>query len=261
MLGVVVACALSLGAGAAPAGAQTSSTPPPAPVRFADTSLRGVEGRGPVQVVVERTDLPVSRLLVHFRTDDDEGRSAVAGSDYLHTAGTLVFEVGVRSASFFVTVRDDEVVEATEYLLLQLSTSSDGVATSRLTVLDDDLAESTAVAAATAPAPPPTTAPPRASAATPPPTTTPPVVVAASAAVRRPVVVTRSRVVAPRPAPPRRIILQQAPTTPFELRPLPGSAGSSGVATAVDPLLALGAGVLLARVAAEIWFRARIAAG
>jgi hypothetical protein len=31
------------------------------------------------------------------------------------------------------------------------------------------------------------------------------------------------------------------------------------VPTAVDPLLALGAGLLLARVAAEAWFRARIA--
>ena len=264
LLGVVVALAAALSlAVAGPAGAQAASPT----VRFADPGIHGLEGRGQVQVVVERTDLPVSRLLVHYRTEDgpfEPSAMAQAGSDYVHTAGTLVFEVGVRSASFPVMVRDDEVAEKTEHLLLQLQTTSGESASARLTLLDDDVetASVTAAGEGAAPAAPVPATPPR-SGSVAAPSAPPPVVVASSAGVRRPVAV-RSRprpAAAARPSAPRRIVLQQTPATPFELRPVPGSATGTGVATAVDPLLALGAGLLLARVSAEAWFRARIAAG
>ena len=94
VVGAVVASAfgsvllgLGLGLGlVAPAAAQSAAS-----VRFTDSAPTAMEGRGPVVVTVERTDLPVSRLLVHYRTQDG---AAAAGSDYVHTAGTLVFEVG-----------------------------------------------------------------------------------------------------------------------------------------------------------------------
>ena len=252
MLGVVVAAALGGLVGAGPAHAQTS------PVRFVGGALHSVEGRGPVRVTVERTDLPVSRLLVHFRTENGGASSpAVAESDYLHTEGTLVFEVGVRSSSFTVSVRDDDVPEETEHLLLHLETSSGSGASTRLTILDDDAAPASAPSAETG-SPSGAAEDPSPAGAVTAPESAPPVVVASPAGVRRPLTAsTRTRTAAARPAP-RRIILQQTPTTPFELRP---ADGSSGPAPAVDPLLALGAGLLLARVAAEAWFRARLGTG
>ena len=265
LLGVVVAavCGAAAGAGAQSAGGGSSSSP----VRFADSALHGVEGRdSQVQVVVERTDLPVSRLVVRYRTADGAATSspALAGSDYVHTTGTLVFEVGAQSSAFTVALRDDEVAEPTEHLVLHLETSSSGNATSaRLTVLDDDVEslEPTSASASAAGGTATPSAPAsgtRTGAATPP-ATTPPVVVASSAGVRRQVVVTRTRPrTAARPAP-RRIVLQQTPTTPFELRPSAGE-GALVPATAVDPLLALAAGLLLARVGAEVWFRVRLTA-
>jgi hypothetical protein len=254
---VVVAGAMAgvVASMAAPARAAAAES---AQVRFAESSLQVVENRGHVGVLVERVDLPVSRLLVHYRTESVVS-SAEAGTDYVHTAGTLVFDVGVRSNVFTVWVRDDDVAEPTEHLLLHLETSSGTGASARLTILDDDVdtAEDEAVAAPSGGAP---KSPGGAGAGTAP---SGPVVVASSAGSSRPVAVApsrpvRTRIPAARPAPPRRIILQQTPTTPFELRPTGGSISGSGMVK-VDPLLALGAGLLLARVAAEAWFRARIA--
>ena len=260
LLGVLAA---PLAARTAPAAAQTPT------VRFA-SAMQGVEGRDDqVVVVVERTDLPVSRLLVRYRTQDGP---AVAGSDYVPVAGTLVFEVGTRTSSFTVPLRDDEVVEQVEHLLVHLEASSGSGASARLTLLDDDQPPSFPSSSSSsssssdeagsstpaAPAPDPST---RSGAVAAPVPAPPPVVVASSAGARRPVVTrTRPRAAAARPAP-RRIILQQTPTTPFELRPADGSAGALGPVTAVDPVLALVAGLLLARVAAEVWFRVRLAAG
>ena len=261
VVGAVMASALGsvLLGFAAPAGAQSSSPPS---VRFADSAPTVLEGRSHVAVAVERTDLPVSRLLVHYRTEDGP---ASAGSDYVHTAGTLVFEVGERTAAFTVYLRDDAVAEETEHLQLHLQTSSGSGASTRVTIIDDDLPPSPSTASGGGPggATTATSVPGRSSVtAAAPPTTTQPVVVAASAGVSRPAPSARVRtrvVPAARPVP-RRITLQQTPTTPFELRPSGGTAGVVGAPTAVDPLLALAAGLLLARVGAEVWFRARIAA-
>jgi hypothetical protein len=249
---VVVAGAMA-GAVASSATPARAAAAESAQVRFAESSLQVVENRGQVGVLVERVDLPVSRLLVHYRTESVVS-SAEAGTDYVHTAGTLVFDVGVRSNVFTVWVRDDDVAEETEHLLLHLETSSGTGASARLTILDDDVATAEDEAVAVPPAPKAGgggTAP------------SGPVVVASSAGSSRPVAVApsrpvRTRIQVARPAQPRRIILQQTPTTPFELRPSGGSVSGSGMVK-VDPLLALGAGLLLARVAAEAWFRARIA--
>lgn len=255
---LVVAMAAGLGWSGS-AAAQTSSGPA-AQVRFAESSLQATESGGIVRVLVERVDLPVSRLLVHYRTEQVAG--AEAGADYAHVAGTLVFDVGVRSSAFSVPLKDDAVAEPTEHLLLHLETSSGSGASTRLTILDDDLP----APSAPAPAPSVNAGGAARSGVVVPAVTTPPVVVASSAGSSRPAEVAtatarpRARAAA-RPSPaPRRIILRQTPTTPFELRPSPGSFDGTGTPSAVDPLLALAAGLLLARVGAELWFRARIVA-
>ena len=263
VLGALVAAVLAadvVGPGAGPVAAAAE-----AQVRFAESPLQVVEHRTQVLVVVDRVDLPVSRLLVHYRTEAVPSGAATAGTDYAHAAGTLVFDVGTRSASFPVWVKDDAVAEETEHLLLHLETSSGSGASTRLTILDDDLPPSTGPSEATAGASgaPAARVGQVATGGAPPPTAPPPVVVASSAGSSRParvVTTTRRRTVTPaRPPAPRRITLRQTPATPFELRPAPGAFGEDGSGTAVDPLLALGAGLLLARVGAEAWFRARIA--
>jgi hypothetical protein len=72
--------------------------------------------------------------------------------------------------------------------------------------------------------------------------------------------VVRRRLVATRPATPtpRRVTVRQSPVTPFELRPAPGTSATT-IPGAVDPAIAVLAGLLLAKVAAEVWFRARTA--
>ena len=251
---VVVVVLVVLGAVAGtprPAAAQSGG----GQVRFAESTLQAMEDGGQVRVVVERVDLPVSRIVVRYRTADVAG-SAVAGPDYVQTTGSLVFDVGTQSNVFTVWVRDDTVAEETEHLLLHLETSSGAGATSRLTILDDDVVASSSAASAAGPSTM------GSSTATSAPT---PVVVASPARASRPVEAAPARVhvrvrTVTRPAPPRRIILQQTPTTPFELRPVPGPGDGVGIGTTtVDPLIAIGAGLLLARVAAEAWFRARLA--
>jgi hypothetical protein len=219
-------------------------------VRFADPQLQVVEDGGVVRVGVERVDLPVSRMVVAYRSED---ASAHGGEDYVATSGTLVFDVGVRSSLFTVTVRDDVVAEGTEHLLLHLETSSGGGSSSRLTIFDDDVAEEAPVAAA--PVRPQASASSSGASA--------PVVVAASAGASRPVPVpvrpairTVRRPSAARVATPRRITLQQNQVKPFELHPLAGD--DAGPPLEVDPVLALIAGLLLARVGAEVWFRTRL---
>lgn len=252
--------------GSALLGAVLAAAPPagaaePAQVRFAESSLQVVEGSA-VRVLVERVDLPVSRLIVHYRTADVPG-SAAAGPDYVQASGSLVFDVGVRSSSFTVLVRGDEVAEETEHLLLHLETSSGSGASTRLTILDDD-ADASATGVETmgsggGPAAP--SGAPASGSFSAPPASAPPVVVVTPARSSRTVTVAAPRRVRATAKPaPRRIILQQTPTTPFELRPVQGAGGAGGTMTRVDPLLALGAGLLLARVAAEVWFRLRLAA-
>ena len=239
------------GVGAVPAAAAADS----GQVRFAESSLQAVEG-AQVRVVVERVDLPVSRLVVHYRTADVAG-SAAAGPDYVQSSGALVFDVGVRSNTFTVWLRDDEVSEETEHLLLHLEVSSGTGASTRLTILDDDFD----AAGAASDTPASASGPPASGVATAAPSAPAPVVVVSPARSSRAasVAAPRTRTRVSRPAAPRRIILQQTPSTPFELRPVPGSFDEAGGPTAVDPLLALAAGLLLARVAAEAWFRTRLA--
>jgi hypothetical protein len=219
---------------------------------FADPAPEAMEGRSTIRIVVDRTDLPVSRLVVNYATQDATAQSA---SDYVETSGSLVFDVGVRSSSFVVQLRDDQAPEPTEHVVLRLTTDRTST-TARLAILDDDAAaDAAAVDAASGRA----TRGAATGSASPPATVAPPPAAPPARTVQQPA---RRRAVA---APPRRqIVLRQNPVTPFELRPAPPDLHADPVTgslpndpTVVDPVLALLAGLLLARVSAEVWFRSR----
>ncbi len=209
------------------------------------------EAVGLVRITIERTDLPVSRTIVDYRT---EGATALPGSDYEESAGTLVFEVGETAATFTVPILDDTVPEGREHFVIRLVGRSSPGAWAPLTILDDDRPADTGVVApggddqsATELASSSRSggAAPAANA------------VAGSAAIR-----TTPRVAAPARPRLRQVIVRQSPSAPFELRaaaPPADSDSRSGYPGRLDPLLATLAGLVFARVAAELWFRVRMA--
>ena len=243
---VIVALVVLLGPGAAPSGADTASG-----FRFEESEFQSAEGQPIVRVVVRRTSLPVGRALIDYRT---EAGSAAEGTDFQGTRGTLVFDVGASTASFSVLLRDDDVaedaVERFSVLLVDRETSERAT----VTIVDDDrraAASSSAPVATVAPAVPTTVAAPVGSGGA-----------TAVAAAAPPTARGRARASAPAAASSgrRRVTVRQSPVTPFELRPVgPPGGAQGGAGTTVDPLVAVAAGLLLARVAAEVWFRARTA--
>lgn len=260
-LAAPLAVAVAGGVGPAAAGAEGGQ------FRFSSELIDAGEGQGFVRIVVERSDLPVSRATIAYRTMPG---TALEGEDFEATDGILTFDVGVTSASFAVVVRNDVVSEATEQLTAVLGDRSAVAASAVVRIFDDDVrragsaaekpdagggataATGSSVASASARPLGPGTA---TAAAGPP--GMPSAVRAPAASVARPV--TRGRSV--RPAAPRRVSVRQSPVTPFELRPaLPPGGPDPGPPLAVDPFLAVAAALLLARVAAEVWFRLRTGA-
>ncbi len=241
----------------------SAATSPPAgaesgPFRFADGPLTTSEGQAMVRVVVERTDLPVSRAVLEYRT---EAGTAKPGEDYLESTGRLVFEVGQTSAVFAVFLRDDSIVEPPEQFVLRLASGAQTFDPATVTILDDDEPPSaasvgSAAGGPSAAGPMTNSAAARPGAATPPvpATATASVPAAVASAAPHPPIRRRPRTVAGT----RRVTVRQSPVTPFELRPAaPDDVTASGPPLAIDPLVAMLAGLLLARVAAEVWFRTR----
>jgi hypothetical protein len=233
---------------ASPAAAEAS------PVVFADPSPQVVEGSTTVRIVVNRVDLPVSRLVVQYGT---ERGTAEPDVDFVETRGSLVFEVGARSATFVVEVRDDDVVESTEHLVLRVVAQQTST-TAQLSILDDDRpAASPAGTSSSFSSSSSSGSSSSAGGGVIARSASPGGVAPASPAQvqvrRRVVVATPSR---------RKVLVRQNPVTPFELRPAAPSHDDLPPVepTVVDPVLALAAGLLFARVAAEVWFRVREAA-
>lgn len=246
-LGALGLLGVALGLGP-PAAADTSSG-----FRFVEPEMQAEEDEALVRVVVRRTSLPVGRATVDYRT---EAGSATDGTDFHRTSGTLVFEVGASSATFAVVLRDDDVEEVARERLSVVLSDAGTTEVATITIVDDDAAAETTDSAGPlgSPASPPGgLAGPVAAASAP----------AAPAAGAGPVA---PRGVASRPRPSsgsaaRRVTVRQNPVTPFELRPAAPAdeTGAGSVGTAIDPLVAVMAGLLLARVAAEVWFRSRMA--
>lgn len=217
--------------------------------RFAEPSITASESQTVVRVAVHRTDLPVSRASVDYRT---EAGTATPASDYAETSGTLTFGVGETYAVFTVLLRDDVATEEHETVMLRLSNASASVVT--LTIEDDDDAfeEVASGDGASLPAAPAAAPSGEARAGSSP--AHPRTNAVAVTAPRRVATPPRPRAVAT----PRRVNVRQSPVTPFELRPSPRPATGTGNPDEVDAGLAVLAALVLSRVAAEVWFRSRM---
>jgi hypothetical protein len=243
---VLVATAAALAPGAS-AGAAPGDTAP-SEVRFTQPAWSVDEGAGYAVVSVERTGLPVSAIDVDYST---AAGTATAGVDYTDAHGTLHFGVGTTVASFALNLVDDSVPETTETVTLRLDAVRGGDgrpgSPASLLIRDDDTRTAAAV---TAPTTPPTGAAARSLARPAPETATATATPSGSSAV-----VVRRRPAAPAAAP-----ATARPPTRFELRTRADddsiTDGSLG-GTRVNPLLAILAGLLVARLSAEVWFRVR----
>jgi hypothetical protein len=245
-LGALALLALFLSLG--PSATASAAAPPD--VSFAQDTFRATEGDGFATITVYRNSLPVSRLEVWYDTAD---RSAVAGQDYGHAYGRLVFEVGVSEMTFPVEVFDDDNPERLEELSLVLGPAYNGSNAAAagppavLLISDDD------------PAPVPSTLPLRdANAASRSSVTAQPnrqSQAGGAGGEGGPQPVTAQQATAVR----RRVTTRQSPTTPFELRVQAGGDGAADGTgdLAVDPALAVLAGLLLAVVAGKVWFACR----
>lgn len=273
VLVALASLAATTAVGTASASAQTAQAQPGG-VRFSSLNVEIDENAESLRVTVERTGaLHVSRLVVDFAT---ESGSARGGSDYADSAGTLTFEVGESFKSIAIRVRNDADVEEREQFTVRLSNARGDTPTTggpmTIAIWDDDTppfdpaaaevgppAGETAGVRRTAPARVPIAAPQVALA---PATAAPAAVASPSTADARPAPrpVARARGASASSAR-RQVSFRQSPVTPFVLRPATtGAATAPALPARVDPLLALIAGLLLARVSAELWFRTRFEA-
>ncbi|MET0026516.1 MAG: Calx-beta domain-containing protein [Candidatus Thiodiazotropha sp.] len=87
-------------------------------VGFSGAQYRVVENAGSLSITVQRNDGDLGTGSVDYTTSDT---TAVAGSDYTATSGTLTFSNGQVSASFSVPITDDAVAEGLETFMVTLS--------------------------------------------------------------------------------------------------------------------------------------------
>ncbi len=107
-------------------------------ISIADASIS--ENGGTVDFAVSLSNPSASSITVDFATADG---TAIAGSDYVATSGTLTFNPGDTADTITVTITDDGVVEPSETFTVDLSgatnsTIVDGSATG--TITNDDAA-------------------------------------------------------------------------------------------------------------------------
>src|SRR5262249_59069025 len=98
----------------------------------------GSAGTTDAVFIVSLSNVYDQDVTVDYATSDDGGydaASAVAGSDYLATAGTLRFTPGQTSQSIRVPILGDQIGELDEYFYLNLqSASSNAVLNSNYSV-------------------------------------------------------------------------------------------------------------------------------
>jgi hypothetical protein len=123
-------------------------TPNPTPtptsggqVQFSASSYSVNEDAGLITITVTRTGSTASSASVSYSTADV---SAVTGSDYNGTSGTLSFAAGETSKSFTVRILDDTVTESNETFRVALSgptnVSAGSPTTATVTIVDNDKA-------------------------------------------------------------------------------------------------------------------------
>ena len=108
---------------------------------YAATNFYVAENAGSALVTVIRTNGHSGIVQVNFATSNG---SALAGTDYVPTNGTLTFPDGVTVASFTVPIIDNTVVQNPRSFNVTLSSATGGasigpVATEPVTILDNDI--------------------------------------------------------------------------------------------------------------------------
>lgn len=92
-------------------------------VQFSSSTYSVNEDAGSVVITVNRVDGATGNIEVDFATSDG---TAVAGSDYTATSGTLSFTQGETSRSFSIPILNDNIVEGDETINLKLSKPAEG---------------------------------------------------------------------------------------------------------------------------------------
>jgi len=108
-------------------------------LQFSQATYTVKESAGKASVTVTRTGGSLGIVTVDFATSDD---TAIAGTDYTATNGTLSFGAGVTSKSFSVVVTNDTLNEPDRTLGLSLSNATGGavlgVQSNAVLVIKDD---------------------------------------------------------------------------------------------------------------------------
>lgn len=109
-------------------------------LQFSADSYRVTEGAGRAAITVTRLGGSAGTVSVGYVTSNG---SAVAGTDFTSTSGSLTFNAGETSKTFFVTILQDSAREADETLVVTLRNPSTGALlgkpnTATVTIVDDD---------------------------------------------------------------------------------------------------------------------------
>ncbi len=113
------------------------ATPPT--VQFSSGDYGVSEDAGPALVTATLSAVSSSTVTVDYATTDG---TALAGSDYVTTSGTLTFTPGVTTQTFSVPIVNDRLDEPSETVILTLTNPSHAIVgtpnPATLTIVDDD---------------------------------------------------------------------------------------------------------------------------
>lgn len=114
----------------------------PGSLEFSATGYPVAESAGTATVTVNRTGGSVGAVTVQYATSNG---TALAGSDFTTTSGTLTFGHGVTTQTFSVAISEDSLVESSETLNLALSNPTGGASlgtttTATISIADNDAA-------------------------------------------------------------------------------------------------------------------------
>jgi hypothetical protein len=107
-------------------------------VSFSSSSYKVDEDAATVNIQLTLSPAVALTVTVDYLTSDG---SAVAGSDYVTTSGSITFNPGVASRTITIPISDDDEVEGDEDFSLNLSGTSGamlGVSTAVITIRDND---------------------------------------------------------------------------------------------------------------------------
>jgi hypothetical protein len=115
----------------------------PGALQFSAAAYTVNENQGTATITVTRTGGSSGSVTVNYATSNG---TAIAGSDYTATSGTLTFAPGETSKTFTVPIIDDTLVEPDETVLLTLTSPTGGATlggqtTAMLTIHSDDVAQ------------------------------------------------------------------------------------------------------------------------